>query len=544
MATFQREAEWSRLQARPFDLVVIGAGMTGAGIALDASLRGLRVLVVDAGDFASGTSSKSSKLVHGGLRYLEQREFRLVYENLRERQRLLANAPYLVSPLAFLIPLFGNEGAVSRTIARGYSTTLSVYDLTGGWRIGRRHRRISKDEARAYLPTLRTERLVAGFLYYDARADDARVGLTLIRSAHDLGAVTLNYARVDGLTRNELGRVSAVHILDVLSGREYTVAATCVVNATGVWAGDIDNLSPTATSPQITPAKGVHITVRRHRLPAEVAALVRVAHDRRGIFIIPFEDAPFTYIGTTDTPYEGPLNEPMASPDDVAYLLDAVNGATSSSLTSEDVTGVWAGLRPLLTPPSRDETIKVRTADLSRRHRVLDAHDGLIHVTGGKWTTYRQMAEDTVDALAPYLPRMGRSRTKNFPLHGVSSWRPESELENYLFRRYGGDTPQVLQLIGEEPALGDCVIEGLPYLGAEFVYAARYEMATDLIDILTRRTRAHLYDARHSASAAPAIARLVAPTLGWGEDDQLLHATRYQDLVDHELSAAGLQVRP
>lgn len=541
MATFRRHDHIREISSSTFDVVVIGAGMTGAGVALDAASRGLRVALIDGGDIASGTSSKSSKMAHGGLRYLQQKEFRLVYENLHERQRMLQNVPYLVQPLPFLIPLFGSNGVASKTIARGYATALRIYDISGGWRIGHRYRRINRDEALAHLPTLRTDRLVAGFLYYDARGDDARLALTLAKTAAlTYGARVATYVRAINVAEIN-GRVSGVVCRDEISKSEFTIPTRAVVNATGVWADSIFSLTEHRASHRITPAKGVHVSVPQSRLPADVAAVFNVPNDRRSIFVVPFEDAPFTYVGTTDTAYNGSLDDPTCGPDDVAYLLATVNASTSSELTTSDVTGVWAGLRPLLAP-EKGRKIKERTADLSRRHQVTDSGDGVVHVTGGKWTTYRKMAQDAVDALKPYFANLGRVRTKSLRLYGVGPWRPQGELEEHLYHRFGEDALKVLALLKADPSLAEPAIDGLPYVGAEFIFSAREEMTTSLADLLTRRTRAHLTDARATLDAAPAIARLVAAELEWSDDEVKHQIDEYRSLVEYEFSAAGLDV--
>ena len=514
--------------------------MTGTGVAVDAASRGLRVALIDRDDIASGTSSKSSKMVHGGLRYLQQREFRLVYENLRERQRLLANVPYLVQPLPFLIPLFGSNGVASRALVRGYATALRLYDLSGGWRIGHRYQRIDRDATLAHLPTLRVDRLVAGFLYYDARGDDARVALTLAKTAaFKFQASVANYVRAVEITKGPTGQVNGVRCHDEVTGQEFTIATTSVVNATGVWADNVFTMSEHEPSHRITPAKGIHVSVPRVRLPADVAAVLSVPGDRRSVFVVPFEDAPFTYIGTTDTLYDGPIDDPTSSRADVDYLLGAVNASTSSDLAAEDVTGVWAGLRPLLAP-TKGRAMSERTADLSRRHRVTDSGDGVVHVTGGKWTTYRQMAQDAVDALSAYFSHLARARTKDLALYGVSSWRPTTELGTHLYHRFGSEARALLSMIEQEPSLGDASITGLPYVGAEFVFSAREEMSTSLVDLLTRRARAHLQDARATLAAAADIAKLVAPDMGWDERETRDQVARYRDLVEAEFAAAGL----
>ncbi len=540
MASFQRDRVLGDLATTTYDLVVVGAGMTGAGVALDAASRGLRVALLDGGDIGSGTSSKSSKMVHGGLRYLQQREFRLVYENLRERQRLLDNAPFLVRPLPFLVPLFGRDGVASKALVKGYSTALRIYDLSGGWRIGRRHQRVTREQALAHLPTLNGDRLVAGFLYYDARGDDARVALTLAKTAAlDFGADVATYLRAVDITHDQAGRVNSVTVRDQRGAATITVATKAVVNATGVWADDLFTMAEQESSHRITPAKGVHLSVPRDRLPADVAAVLNVPGDRRSIFVVPFEEAPYTYIGTTDTAYRGDLDEPLCTPEDVGYLLDAVNAATSSSLTSSDVTGLWAGLRPLLAPVD-GKAAKERTADLSRRHRVTDSGDGVVHITGGKWTTYRQMAEDTVDALRPYARDLPRNRTKRLRLHGVGDWRPGSTLESHLYERFGEESTALLEMIRADESLATTPIEGQPYVAAEFLYSARFEMATSLIDLVTRRTRAHLHDARATLAAAPFLAGLVAEELRWDDAQVVAEVEAYRALVRREFDAAGI----
>jgi glycerol-3-phosphate dehydrogenase len=540
VASFQRDRVLGDLSATTYDLVVVGAGMTGAGVALDAASRGLHVALIDGGDIGSGTSSKSSKMVHGGLRYLQQREFRLVYENLRERQRLLENAPFLVRPLPFLVPLFGRNGVASKALVKGYSTALRIYDLSGGWRIGKRHQKVTREQALAHLPTLNADRLVAGFLYFDARGDDARVALAIAKTAAiDFDADVASYLRAIDITHDATGRVNAVVAHDLLGDTTITIATNAVVNATGVWADDLFTMAEHESSHRITPAKGVHVSVARERLPADVAAVFNVPGDRRSIFVVPFEDAPYTYIGTTDTAYVGDFDEPHCTPEDVAYLLDAANASTSSSLTTADVTGLWAGLRPLLAPVD-GKAVKERTADLSRRHRVTDSGDGVVHITGGKWTTYRQMAEDTVDALRPYSTNLPRTKTKRLRLHGVGDWRPTTALESHLYERFGDDARTILEMIHEDESLAIAPIEGQPYVGGEFIFSVRSEMATSLIDLLTRRTRAHLHDARATLAAATTIAELVASELGWDETQVRAQVDTYRALVHREFGAAGI----
>jgi glycerol-3-phosphate dehydrogenase len=549
---FRRQDSLRRLADERFDVLVVGGGVTGAGVALDAASRGLKVALVEKSDFASGTSSKSSKMIHGGLRYLQQREFRLVYENLAERQRLLDNAPQLVSPLPFLIPLFGRDGVVSKTVARSYSIALWLYDLTGGLRIGVRHKRVTKDQALAHLPTLRTDHLVAGFLYFDARADDARLTLTLARTAAlDYGAVVANYTPVVRLTTDENGDTTGAVVrpdpADPAS--EFPVRARVVVNATGVWADDVRALDEGAHPRSIRPAKGIHVSVPAERLPCDIAAVIPVPRDRRSIFVVSWPDTDLVYLGTTDTDYQGPLEDPSCTPEDVDYLLDAANNVTTSALTRADVTGVWAGLRPLLAPQGKGSHVSERTADLSRRHTVHTSAHGLVTVTGGKLTTYRKMAEDTVDVVVQRLgesPKTRRCITKSLRLIGATTATRDpvamAHPHAHLLGRYGTESAAVLALAEGRPELLEPAIAGLPYMRAELVYAAREEMAQTLDDVLARRTRAVIQRAQPTMAAAHAAATLIAPDMGWDEQTASNQAAQFIETCQKELLTAGLDL--
>jgi glycerol-3-phosphate dehydrogenase len=546
-SAFSRAANLQRLAGEPFDVLVVGGGITGAGVALDAASRGLATALVEKADFSSGTSSKSSKLVHGGLRYLQQREFVLVYESLAERQRLLENAPHLVSPLPFLIPLFGRSGVVSKTVARSYSTALWLYDLTGGIRIGKRHRRIGKAEALEHLPLLDTDRLVAGFLYFDAQADDARLTLALLRSAVvGFGAAAANYAPVVGFVRDDGGQVTGALVNDLESADPpFEVRARVVVNATGVWTDDVRALGEANPQRTLRPAKGVHVSLPRSRFPADIAAVIPVRADRRSIFVVPWADADFVFLGTTDTAYDGDLDDPRSSAEDVAYLLNAANAVSRAELTPADVTGVWAGLRPLLEPTSGHH-ISERTADLSRRHKVWRDPDGVVTVTGGKLTTYRKMAEDTVDLAVEVLggPRR-RSVTKSLAIEGSPALGPgpkgpASGRPEHLDRRYGTMAGAVASMAEGRPELLSPLAPSLPYLGVEIAYAAREEMAVHLDDVLARRTRAAIQDVGAALTVAATAAAIMAAELGWDDRRRREETVRFTESVRAELDAAGL----
>jgi glycerol-3-phosphate dehydrogenase len=549
-AGFDRTVALRRLGDTRFDVVVIGGGITGVGCVLDAASRGLRTALVERGDFASGTSSKSSKLVHGGLRYLQQGDVRLVYEALAERHRLRRNAPHLVKVLPFLIPVL-SDGPIGSGTARAMGTAMWMYDLTGGARIGRLHQRLSADEARAHVPTLRPERLQASYLYYDARADDARLCLAIARTAAiDHGAVVVNGAEVIGLGRDADGRARTVEV--VVDGRRLEVATDAVVNATGVWADRVAALDGSEPPHTLRPAKGIHLTIPWHKVRNDIAVVLPVPGDDRSVFVVPWGE--LAYVGTTDTAYDGPLDDPQCTPDDVAYLLGAVNAALTTRLTESDVVGTWAGLRPLVD----DDHVTPRTADLSRRHHVHRSRAGVVTVTGGKLTTYRDMAADTVDEVVHHVLGLGavdrfrrRSRTRHMRIQGADGYDevvagadrlsslPRSTVL-HLADRYGGDARTLLAMTDADPALAEPLVPGLPYLRAEAVYGVRYEMALSLDDVLCRRTRARLLARDDSARVAPEVAALIGPELGWDDGEQRRHVADYRNSVEAERQSAHL----
>jgi glycerol-3-phosphate dehydrogenase len=552
LGTFDRTDNIACLGGGTFDLLVIGGGITGAGVALDAASRGLRVALVERHDFAAGTSSKSSKLIHGGLRYLQNGDVRLVYEALHERQRLLHNAPHLVKVLPFLIPLFtGKGGVIPKQVARALGSAMWMYDLTGGLRIGTAHKRLKRDAALAHMPTL-DDRLAWAYLYYDAQADDARLTLAVVRTAAlDFGATVVNHAPVVELLK--AGTRTAGAVVDTGSGT-VEVRARAVVNATGVWSDEVRALDEGTDPDSIRPAKGVHITVPWDKVRNDIAAVVPVPSDRRSIFVVPWPGpdgtvggpGSYTYIGTTDTDYDGDVEDPQCTADDVDYLLAAMNRSLRTPLEPSDVVGTWAGLRPLVKAATSG-----RTADLSRRHRVSPSESGLVTVTGGKLTTYREMAADAVDAALEVLSSAGgdaagggrrarRSRTGRLRLRGAEGYDAEAERDVRLADRYGGEARVVRAMIDTDPSLGAPLVPGLPYVRAEAVYAARYEMAADLGDVLARRTRAVLLGAEATAAAAADVAALVGAELGWDADRQAAEAATLRATLAHERAAAGL----
>jgi glycerol-3-phosphate dehydrogenase len=557
---FDRAQNLALLATERFDVVVVGGGITGCGVALDAAARGLRTALVEADDFASGTSSRSSKLVHGGLRYLAQHDYRLVYEALDERQRLLRNAPHLVRPLPFLIPLFGRDGVVARSTSQFYSAALWLYDLTGGWRMGRRHRRVTAATAVDHFSVLDTERLVAGFLYWDAQTDDARLTLAVARAATHLGAAVANHAPVVAILPRSPSGVAGVVLAD---GTE--IKGDVVVNAGGVWSGRISGMAGAAPdgdypegaaraggTPRLRPAKGVHVTIPADRLPCDWASVLPVPGDKRSIFVVPWVEPGFTYVGTTDTDYDGPLEDPQCDASDIDYVLGAVNTWTGAGLGPGDVSGSWAGLRPLVA-----DARSARTADLSRRHHVSVSPTGVITVTGGKLTTYRRMAADTVDLVEKALGRHRRTPTRRLALWGAhgdgyggagvdavvaaAGMDPgtAADVAAHLTRRYGSDAPAVARMLADDRSLAEPLVAGLPYLRAEAVFAARHEMATSLEDVLYRRTRAMILDRQATEAAALPAARLIAPELGWSDAETRRQADAVAERAAIERRAAA-----
>jgi glycerol-3-phosphate dehydrogenase len=540
MSEFSRATALERLAGESFDVLVVGGGITGAGVALDAASRGLRTALVERDDFASGTSSQSSKLVHGGLRYLNQKEFGLVTQSLAERQRLLGNAPHLVRRMQFVFPVYGGAAA-----ARGIGAALWAYDLAGGARIGHVHRKITAEDALSRVPALRPGGFSKAFLYHDAHVDDARLTLAVVRTAAlDHGAAVANHTAFTGVLRGATGRVAGATVR--ADGRDIEVKAAVVVNAAGVWVDEVAGLDGAAGAaggpPPIRPAKGVHIAVMRSKLPAAVAAVLPAPEDGRTIFVIPWPGSDRVYVGTTDTDYQGPLDKAWCTRADVDYLLEAVSAVATERLYPSDVVGFWAGLRPLVAGAATE-----RSADLSRRHVVTSSSAGVVTVSGGKLTTYRRMAADTVDQVVELLGAGAQSRTASLKLRGAPAGRRESASAisdtgpgSHLARRYGTEAGAVQDLLDPDPSLARPVVQGLPYLAAEAVHAVRHEMATTLHDVLDRRLRARMLARDATSGVAAEVARLIAPELGWTEQEADHQADAYRAALTAEAKVAGL----
>ncbi|HEY2100724.1 MAG TPA: glycerol-3-phosphate dehydrogenase/oxidase [Pseudonocardia sp.] len=530
----QREASWRELAGQHFDVLVIGGGVVGSGTALDAATRGLRVALVEARDLAAGTSSRSSKLFHGGLRYLEQLEFGLVHEALRERELMLTRlAPHLVKPVSFLYPLHG------RFWERPYVTAgLTLYDVMAGGRAVPRQKHLTRSGALRMAPALRPDSLIGAVRYYDAQADDARHTMTVARTAAHYGAVVRNSTQVIGFLR-EADRVSGVRVKDTENGEEAVISASVVINCTGVWTDELQQLAGGRGRFRVRASKGVHILVPRDRIVSDTGIILRT--EKSVLFIIPWGS--HWLIGTTDTDWHLDLAHPAATRGDIDYILEHTNKVLVTPLTHDDIEGVYAGLRPLLAGESE------QTSKLSREHAVARVAPGLVAIAGGKYTTYRVMAADAVDAAAVDIPRrVAPSITDKVPLIGADGYhalvnQAEQIAARYglhphrvthLLNRYGSLLHQVLALTDDRRELLAPIPGSPDYLQVEVVYAASHEGALHLDDVLARRTRISIEYAHRGVESAQPVAELMAGVLGWDGDTVKREVEIYTARVEAE----------
>jgi len=532
----RRAADLRRLRSERFDVLVIGGGVTGVGAALDAASRGLKVALVEARDYAAGTSSRSSKLIHGGLRYLEQLKFGLVHEALTERGLLATRiAPHLVRPVPILVPLPGGAGPralPARAWRRAYyGTGVAAYDAIAGVLGGDRgmplHRHLSREGARRVFPSLRADALAGAIRYYDGQVDDARLVVTLARTTASLGAVVVTSARAVGLLR-QAREVTGVRVRDLEAGpgdpdAEFEVRARTVIAATGVWSDDVSRmLGDVGIRPglRVRASKGVHLVVPRSAITGEAGLILRTATSV--LFVIPWGG--HWIIGTTDTDWRHDRSHPAASERDIIYLLDQVNTVLDRPLTTSDIEGVYAGLRPLLAGEADS------TSRLSREHAVVEPMLGLLLVAGGKYTTYRVMAADVVDRAARRLGVTRPSRTADLPLLGADGftamWRDRADVARrhgvptgvfeHLLERYGTLAVEPLALVDADPLLASPVAGAPEYIGAEIAHAVRAEGALHLDDVLTRRTRISVETPHRGTESAEQAAEIMGTVLGWG----------------------------
>ena len=515
----------------PWDMAVIGGGATGVGIAVDAASRGYSVCLVEQSDFGKGTSSRSTKLVHGGVRYLQQGNLSLVMEALKERGILRQNAPHLVHDLAFVVPIYAWWEAPF------YGIGMKVYDLLA-FRYGfGKSRHLGKDEVLAHIPNLEQCGLRGGVLYYDGQFDDARLLIHLAQTAERQGAVLLNYAPVVGLTHDAEGFVDGVLFTDLESGRRHTARARCVINATGAFSDAIRKLADPGARPMIAPSQGVHIMLDGSFLSGDTAIMVPRTSDGRVLFAIPWHR--HTLVGTTDTPIEKVSLEPAARDEEIDFLLGTASRYLARRPTRDDILSVFAGIRPLV-----KSSEVASTAALSREHTIEVGPSGLLSIAGGKWTTYRKMAEDCVDHAATLAKLDERPCvTKTLNIHGH---HPHAEQFGDL-SHYGSDAVALGELITAAPELGRGLHPALPIQAVEVVWAARHEMARTVDDVLARRTRALLLNAKAALAMAPAVAKLMAAELGrdetW-ENDQVAQFTALAQGYLIKPSGPGCEAEP
>lgn len=488
----------SRLQGEtaPWDVLVVGGGATGLGAAVDASSRGYRTVLLEQHDFAKATSSRATKLVHGGVRYLEQGNISLVVEALRERGRILKNAPHLAHDLQFVIP------AYKAWQAAYYGFGLRVYDLLAGRYGIAPSQHLGREAALGRIPTLRQAGLRGGILYHDGQFDDSRLAITLAQTAVDHGAALANYARVEALTK-ENGRISGAIARDVETGAEFTLRARVVINATGVFTDSVRRLDEAGAPPLVVPSQGVHLVFDRKFLPGDSALMVPKTDDGRVMFAIPWHGR--VVVGTTDTEVNTASLEPRALPAEIDFLLHHAAKYLDPAPRTEDVLTVFAGLRPLVRPGGY-----AKTAKISRDHFIGVSPAGLVTVTGGKWTTYRRMAEDTVNRAAQVGGLDARPcTTHDLRLHASVGGGSEERL-----RVYGSEARDVSNIEASDPNLATPLSTRLNVTGAQIAWAARHEMARSVEDALARRTRCLFLDARETAEMAPAAAKILASELG------------------------------
>jgi len=512
---------WRRIEAHPkaWDMLVVGGGATGVGVGIDAAARGYDVLLLEQSDFGKGSSSRSTKLAHGGVRYLEQGDIGLVMEALKERGLLLQNAPHLVHDLRFVVPNYDWWETPF------YGLGLKLYELLAGKYGFGTSRILSKEETLEHLPTLKTEGLRGGAVYYDGQFDDARLLIHMVATAFEQGATLLNYVEVTGLTKDAQGFVDGVSARDVETGNQFRAGAKVVVNATGAFSDLLRLKADPSAAPLIVPSQGIHLVFDSSFLQGESAVMVPHTSDGRVLFAIPWHG--HTLVGTTDTPIAAATLEPVAMEQEIEFILATAGQYLTKAPTRDDVLSVFAGIRPLVGATGVASSV-FRTAALSRDHVVHIDRSGLVTICGGKWTTYRHMAEDCVDQAAT-LAQLPDSPcvTHHLHIHGFC----EATKQFGSLAVYGSDAYEIRKLIQTSTGLGEPLHEALPYVKAEVIWAARHEMARTVEDTLARRTRALFLNARAALAMAPAVADLMAAELGWDEVTRTKQLAAFRDVA-------------
>jgi glycerol-3-phosphate dehydrogenase len=548
-----REENLSQLASQHFDVLVIGGGVTGVGVALDAVSRGYSVALVEKNDFASGTSSKSTKLVHGGIRYLPNFDFALVHEALVERGLLLQNAPFLVKPIEFVLPMYqGDRHPVGMpfTTPKGVglglllNIGLTIYDAMAGRRGVGWHRHLKREGVLKLAPALVQNGLKDGFTYFDAQTNDARLTVTLMRTAAQYGATVANHCGVTAFTKGDNGKINGAVVHDNIGDRAITVHARHVVNATGVYAEQLEELTGVKPQVSIEPSKGVHLILAREDLHlGNTAIVLPETEDKRILFVVPWGSR--AIFGTTDTG-TGDIDHPRITHEDVVYLLKYLNRYLSVNLSEKDIVSTYAGYRPLVKPRSNGTS----TAKLSRSHSVLQGESGLVSIIGGKMTTYRRMAQDTVDLLSKRDQVKPVHPTLNLPLLGSAGWPHvqreieqrgrrldlKKEIIDHLGSSYGSGAHTILDYVEQNSANGQTLISDLPYIKAEILYACRNEMAMTPADVLSQRTSITLEDRQRGLGILNEVADIMSEELSWTFQTQNQLVNAYREEIEAQLA--------
>tara|TARA_R110002124_G_scaffold287339_1_gene473402 strand:+ start:1811 stop:3373 length:1563 start_codon:yes stop_codon:yes gene_type:complete len=498
-----------------WDILIIGGGATGLGCAVDAASRGYKTLLLDMADFAKGTSSRSTKLVHGGVRYLQQGDVSLVIEALHERGLLIQNAPHLVSHQSFIVPSYEWWNGPF------YGIGMKVYDALAGKLGIKKSKTLSKEEVLEEIPTLEPEGLRGGVIYYDGQFDDSRLVINLAQTASDLGATPVNYMKVNELIKGDSGFIEGVVARDHICGEEFTIKARAIVNATGIFSDSIMKMDDQEHQNIIQCAQGIHLVLDKEFLPGDSAIMVPHTDDGRVLFAVPWHGK--AIVGTTDTPIDKPSLEPIALEEEIDFILKHAKQYLTKNPTRKDVKSVFAGLRPLVKPKDAKTT-----SEISRSHHIQISETGLITIAGGKWTTYRKMAEDTIDRAAMVAGvEFKKAKTKNQRIHG---WLKNVDKSDPL-SVYGSDRVALEKLIEEDESLKERLHPKLPYIKAEIIWAIRNEWAQTIEDLLSRRTRALLLDAEAAIEIAPLVAELLAQELNEDEEWQKQEVKEFLELA-------------
>ncbi len=507
----QREKILQQVQdfRESYDFIVIGGGATGVGIALETSTRGYKTLLLEKSDFAKSTSSKSTKLLHGGVRYLAQGDVALVREACVERGRLLRNAPHLTKNQSFVIPAFGWFDELKYTVG------LKMYDLLAGtYSLGRSHR-ISKKKTLEKIPTIQADKITGGIVYHDGQFDDTRMAVNVLQSSEENGAHVLNYTEVKGLTKSGEGKIDGVLFEDLETGKNYNVKGKAVINATGVFGDRILQLDEPGLAKTIRPSQGIHVVLDPSFLPGDHAIMIPKTDDGRVLFAVPWHNK--VVVGTTDTPVEDASLEPVALEEELKFILKTTAKYLTKAPRRTDILSIFAGLRPLAAPKADSS----KTKEISRSHKIAVSDSHLFTMVGGKWTTFRKMAQDMVERVEEVkMWEKTKSQTKNFKIHG---YQKDVDLDDPMYV-YGTDREKILELASSEPGM-DEILSGIFKLRkAQVVWAVRHEMARTVEDVLARRTRCLLLDAREAKRVAPQVAAIIAEETGkdkkW-EENQL-----------------------